>query len=99
VNDYENEREARMKLAATDGPSAPLALVEQLGQALDRLETQLGRLGESLEPVLIEREPSPALAGEPAPGRTMLSQRLQHLAAWAERLGDRANELHSRIEL
>jgi len=79
---------------------APMQLVELLGANLDRLETQLDRLRERLEPVLAEPEPRPALVGsEPSPGRTLLSQRLTHLTAYAERLGDLAAELHARVEL
>jgi hypothetical protein len=76
-----------------------MQLVEQLGQSLDQLETQLDRLRERLEPVLVEPEPRPALTGEPTPGRTLLSQRLTHLAAYAARLGDTVVELNDRVEL
>lgn len=77
----------------------PLALVEQLGLNLDRLETQLDRLVETLAPVLVDEPPSPVLSGEPTPGRTMLSQRLTHLTEYAARLAYKANTLHERIEL
>jgi hypothetical protein len=102
--DHTSEREERAakleaQLVTQSGPPSPLQLVEQLGQALDQLETQLDRLRERLEPVLVEARPSPALASEPTPGRTLLAQRLMHLAGWAERLAEGANELHGRVEL
>lgn len=79
--------------------ASPMQLVEVLGRNLDQLEAQLDRLRERLEPVLVEPEPRPALAGEPTPGRTLLSQRLTHLTAYAERLAEAVNELHGRVEL
>jgi len=88
----------RARAGRADTPT-PMQLVELLSQHLDVLETQLDRLRERLEPVLVEAEPRPALTGEPTPGRTLLSQRLTHLAAYAERLRDIANELHARVEL
>jgi hypothetical protein len=89
----------KARAVRASGIATPLELVEQLGRALDSLEQQLDRLRERLEPVLVEPEPRPSLAGEPSPGRTLLSQRLTHLAAYAERLGEAANELHARVEL
>lgn len=98
THDVHTERAVAAKLAYRDNP-APFTLVEQLGVALENLETQLDRLDERLTPVLVEREPSAALTGEPAPGRTLLAQRLTHLATWAERLNGKAAELHDRVEL
>lgn len=98
MHDTPYDTEHAAKLARREQPT-PLELIEQLAQGLDRLETMLNRLGERLEPILVERAPSPALVGEPAPGRTLLSARLTHLAAYAERLGEQANELHARVEL
>lgn len=98
THDVQYAEAERAKLARRDS-ATPLELVEQLGQALDRLENQHTRLGQRLEPVLVEAAPSPALIGEPSPGRTALSQRLTHHVAWAERLADQAGELGDRIEL
>ena len=87
------------RAAAAQATPMPLALTEQLGQTLDQLENQLARLAENLGPVLVEEGPSPALTGEPTPGRTLLAQRLMHLTAWAERLASRVNDLNERVEL
>ena len=95
-----NPTDAMLERARAGRPeTTPMQLGELLGQNLDRLETQLDRLRERLEPVLVEAEPRSVLAGEPTPGRTLLSQRLTHLTAYAERLADTANELHARVEL
>lgn len=94
----EKARAEKMARARQETPT-PLEIVERLGQILDVLEGRLSSLSERLAPVLVDAEPTKALAAEPSPGRTLLSQRLTHLAAWAERLDGEIAELHARVEL
>jgi hypothetical protein len=86
---------------AASAPSVS-AREDRIGQAFERLEGQLDTLATRLGPVLAEPEPEPApgvgLTSVPT-ARSMHAQRLDHLAAWAERLVDNTETLIGRVDL
>lgn len=98
MHDVQYDRDDPRKLS----PAVPSveAREDRIAQALDRLEGQIEKLSARLAPVLADPEsPGPALTPEPPPGRSMHGQRLDHLGAYAERLGEVVNALAARVDL